>query len=114
GGGELGGVGALAAHPGCCPGAGRALPARWPRGGVQPPARRLRRPTRPQRARRSRDGRDRRGDRGGLVSDGALLRTERLTCDFGALRAVNRVSLDVKAGTLHSVLGPTRPAQTPP
>jgi len=46
------------------------------------------------------------------VSDGALLRTERLTCDFGALRAVNRVSLDVRAGTLHSVIGPNGSGKT--
>ena len=46
------------------------------------------------------------------MSDGALLRTERLTCDFGALRAVNRVSLDVRAGTLHSVIGPNGSGKT--
>ena len=46
------------------------------------------------------------------MSDGALLRTEELTCDFGALRAVNRVSLSVKPGTLHSVIGPNGSGKT--
>jgi branched-chain amino acid transport system ATP-binding protein len=46
------------------------------------------------------------------VSDGALLRTERLTCDFGALRAVNAVSLTVAAGTLHSLIGPNGSGKT--
>jgi len=46
------------------------------------------------------------------VSDTALLRTEGLTCDFGALRAVNRVSLSVQAGTLHSVIGPNGSGKT--
>src|SRR5262249_36714396 len=50
--------------------------------------------------------------RRGLVKDGALLRVEQLTCDFGALRAVNRVSLGVKAGTLHSVIGPNGSGKT--
>jgi branched-chain amino acid transport system ATP-binding protein len=45
------------------------------------------------------------------VSD-ALLRTEGLTCDFGALRAVNGVSLSVRAGTLHSVIGPNGSGKT--
>ncbi len=41
-----------------------------------------------------------------------LLRTEGLTCDFGALRAVNRVTLSVQAGTLHSVIGPNGSGKT--
>ena len=41
-----------------------------------------------------------------------ILRTDGLTCDFGALRAVNRVSLSVKAGTLHSVIGPNGSGKT--
>jgi branched-chain amino acid transport system ATP-binding protein len=46
------------------------------------------------------------------MSGQALLRTERLTCDFGALRAVNGVSLSVAAGTLHSVIGPNGSGKT--
>jgi branched-chain amino acid transport system ATP-binding protein len=46
------------------------------------------------------------------VSAEAILRTERLTCDFGALRAVNRVSLSVAPGTLHSVIGPNGSGKT--
>jgi len=46
------------------------------------------------------------------VSTDAILRTEDLTCDFGALRAVNRVSLSVKSGTLHSVIGPNGSGKT--
>ncbi len=46
------------------------------------------------------------------MSGDALLRTKGLTCDFGALRAVNRVSLSVQAGTLHSVIGPNGSGKT--
>ena len=46
------------------------------------------------------------------MSDQALLRLEDLTCDFGALRAVDHVSLSVKAGTLHSVIGPNGSGKT--
>jgi len=46
------------------------------------------------------------------VSGGPILRTERLTCDFGALRAVNAVSLSVAPGTLHSVIGPNGSGKT--
>ncbi len=42
----------------------------------------------------------------------AILRTEGLTCDFGALRAVNGVSLSVTPGTLHSVIGPNGSGKT--
>jgi branched-chain amino acid transport system ATP-binding protein len=41
-----------------------------------------------------------------------LLRTERLTKMFGALTAVNDVSLAVEAGTLHSVIGPNGAGKT--
>jgi branched-chain amino acid transport system ATP-binding protein len=46
------------------------------------------------------------------VSGEVLLRTERLTCDFGAVRAVNGVSLSVAAGTLHSLIGPNGSGKT--
>jgi branched-chain amino acid transport system ATP-binding protein len=46
------------------------------------------------------------------VSGEALLRTEKLTCDFGALRAVNGVSLGVAAGSLHSLIGPNGSGKT--
>lgn len=42
----------------------------------------------------------------------ALLRTERLTCDFGGLRAVDSVSLSVAAGTVHSLIGPNAAGKT--
>ncbi len=42
----------------------------------------------------------------------ALLATERLTRAFGALRAVDGVSLAVEAGTLHSVIGPNGAGKT--
>jgi branched-chain amino acid transport system ATP-binding protein len=41
-----------------------------------------------------------------------LLRTERLTKTFGALTAVNAVTLDVEAGSLHSVIGPNGAGKT--
>ena len=41
-----------------------------------------------------------------------LLRTERLTKAFGALTAVNTVTLDVDAGSLHSVIGPNGAGKT--
>jgi branched-chain amino acid transport system ATP-binding protein len=41
-----------------------------------------------------------------------VLRTERLTKAFGALIAVNEVSLDVVPGTLHSVIGPNGAGKT--
>jgi len=46
------------------------------------------------------------------VSIEPILRTEALTCDFGALRAVNGVSLSVRPGTLHSVIGPNGSGKT--
>ena len=42
----------------------------------------------------------------------ALLRTESLTKAFGALTAVNGVTLEVQAGTLHSVIGPNGAGKT--
>jgi len=41
-----------------------------------------------------------------------LVRTEHLTKTFGALTAVNDVSIDVKEGTLHSVIGPNGAGKT--
>jgi branched-chain amino acid transport system ATP-binding protein len=41
-----------------------------------------------------------------------LLRTERLTKSFGALTAVDDVTVDVAAGTLHSVIGPNGAGKT--
>src|SRR5262245_56264483 len=41
-----------------------------------------------------------------------LIRTERLTKAFGALTAVNAVTLDVEAGSLHSVIGPNGAGKT--
>jgi branched-chain amino acid transport system ATP-binding protein len=41
-----------------------------------------------------------------------LLRTERLTKSFGALTAVNAVSLQIEAGTLHSIIGPNGAGKT--
>jgi branched-chain amino acid transport system ATP-binding protein len=41
-----------------------------------------------------------------------LLRTERLTKSFGALTAVNGVTLEVEAGSLHSVIGPNGAGKT--
>lgn len=46
------------------------------------------------------------------MSGEPILRTEGLTCDFGALRAVNGVSLSVARGTLHSVIGPNGSGKT--
>ncbi len=42
----------------------------------------------------------------------ALLRVEELTKSFGALTAVNRVTLEVAAGSLHSVIGPNGAGKT--
>ncbi len=41
-----------------------------------------------------------------------VLRTERLVKAFGALAAVNGVTLEVEAGTLHSVIGPNGAGKT--
>jgi branched-chain amino acid transport system ATP-binding protein len=41
-----------------------------------------------------------------------LVRTERLTKAFGALTAVNDVTLEVEEGTLHSVIGPNGAGKT--
>ncbi|MGH7308611.1 MAG: ABC transporter ATP-binding protein [Candidatus Rokuibacteriota bacterium] len=41
-----------------------------------------------------------------------LLKTERLTKSFGALTAVNEVTVTVEAGTLHSVIGPNGAGKT--
>ena len=42
----------------------------------------------------------------------ALLRTENLTKAFGALTAVNGVTLEIQAGTLHSIIGPNGAGKT--
>src|SRR3954469_22416508 len=42
----------------------------------------------------------------------SLLRTEKLTKAFGALTAVNDVSLSIEAGTLHSIIGPNGAGKT--
>ena len=42
----------------------------------------------------------------------ALLQTESLTKSFGALTAVNDVSLSIEAGTLHSIIGPNGAGKT--
>ena len=42
----------------------------------------------------------------------ALLQTENLTKSFGALTAVNGVSLAVEAGSLHSIIGPNGAGKT--
>jgi branched-chain amino acid transport system ATP-binding protein len=42
----------------------------------------------------------------------ALLETKDLTKAFGALTAVNAVSLDVEAGSLHSIIGPNGAGKT--
>jgi branched-chain amino acid transport system ATP-binding protein len=42
----------------------------------------------------------------------AILETEDLTKSFGALTAVNRVSLKIEAGTLHSIIGPNGAGKT--
>src|SRR4030095_975031 len=41
-----------------------------------------------------------------------LVRTERLTKSFGALTAVNAVTLEVEEGSLHSVIGPNGAGKT--
>src|SRR5258708_38336998 len=42
----------------------------------------------------------------------SLLTTEKLTKSFGALTAVNDVSLSIEAGTLHSIIGPNGAGKT--
>jgi branched-chain amino acid transport system ATP-binding protein len=42
----------------------------------------------------------------------ALVRTERLTKSFGALTAVNAVTIEVEEGSLHSVIGPNGAGKT--
>jgi branched-chain amino acid transport system ATP-binding protein len=42
----------------------------------------------------------------------ALVRTERLTKAFGALTAVDGVSIDIQEGSLHSVIGPNGAGKT--
>jgi branched-chain amino acid transport system ATP-binding protein len=42
----------------------------------------------------------------------ALLETQSLTKSFGALRAVNDVSLAIEAGSLHSIIGPNGAGKT--
>jgi branched-chain amino acid transport system ATP-binding protein len=42
----------------------------------------------------------------------AILETENLTKAFGALTAVNAVSLKIEAGTLHSIIGPNGAGKT--
>jgi branched-chain amino acid transport system ATP-binding protein len=42
----------------------------------------------------------------------ALLETHGLSKSFGALTAVNRVSLAIEAGTLHSIIGPNGAGKT--
>src|SRR6266849_6854716 len=41
-----------------------------------------------------------------------LIRTERLTKSFGALTAVNEVTLEIERGSLHSVIGPNGAGKT--
>jgi branched-chain amino acid transport system ATP-binding protein len=42
----------------------------------------------------------------------ALVRTERLTKSFGALTAVNDVTIEIEAGSLHSIIGPNGAGKT--
>ena len=42
----------------------------------------------------------------------AILQSENLTKSFGALTAVNGVSLAVEAGSLHSIIGPNGAGKT--
>jgi branched-chain amino acid transport system ATP-binding protein len=42
----------------------------------------------------------------------ALLETDELTRSFGALRAVDGISLKIEAGTLHSIIGPNGAGKT--
>ena len=42
----------------------------------------------------------------------ALLETRNLSKSFGALTAVNGVSLGIEAGTLHSIIGPNGAGKT--
>jgi branched-chain amino acid transport system ATP-binding protein len=41
-----------------------------------------------------------------------LVRTELLTKSFGALTAVNAVTIEVEEGSLHSVIGPNGAGKT--
>jgi branched-chain amino acid transport system ATP-binding protein len=42
----------------------------------------------------------------------SLLKTEKLTKSFGALTAVNEISISIEAGTLHSIIGPNGAGKT--
>src|SRR5438552_2393975 len=42
----------------------------------------------------------------------ALLETRQLTKSFGALTAVNSVTLSIEAGTLHAIIGPNGAGKT--
>src|SRR6185436_10616943 len=42
----------------------------------------------------------------------AILKTEKLTKSFGALVAVNSVSIAIEAGSLHSIIGPNGAGKT--
>ena len=42
----------------------------------------------------------------------ALLQTQNLTKSFGALTAVNDVSLSIEEGSLHSIIGPNGAGKT--
>ncbi|HEV3008558.1 MAG TPA: ATP-binding cassette domain-containing protein, partial [Burkholderiales bacterium] len=42
----------------------------------------------------------------------AILQTENLTKAFGALTAVNGVTLNIEAGSLHSIIGPNGAGKT--
>lgn len=48
----------------------------------------------------------------GPVESGAVIRTDELTCAFGALRAVDRLSIQVPAGSLFGFLGPNGSGKT--
>jgi branched-chain amino acid transport system ATP-binding protein len=50
--------------------------------------------------------------RGVVGNEMALLETQHLTKSFGALFAVNDVTLNVEAGTLHSIIGPNGAGKT--
>ena len=46
------------------------------------------------------------------VLDMAILETKNLTKSFGALTAVNGVTLAVETGSLHSIIGPNGAGKT--